>query len=163
MKEIKLTIDGKEVALTKEQIEALGIDVYDGCVCDRSKKGRPYFYINSVCSVSEDKELCCDLDNERYNSGNYFRDESYAKQVALHQKLNNLLRRYSEQNGGDTEWDGEHDHYTIYREKDGDFIVSSYRSMKYCALVYFNSMKAAENAIEEVVKPFMEEHPEFVG
>lgn len=163
MKEIKLTVDGKEIPLKPEQIKALGIDIDDGCVCDRSEINRPYFRVNSFYSVSKDKELCCDFDNEYYNVGNYYRDEAYAKQVALHQQLNNLLRRYSEQHGGDNEWDiGNHHHqiYCYYPSK--ELRVLSNSACKLEGVIYFSSKEIAEKAIEEVVKPFMAEHPEFV-
>ena len=163
MKEIKLMIDGKEVALTKEQIKALGIDVDDGCVCDMVKEETNFWYADEFGIVRKDTEEGYRWTRKLYDIGNYYRDESYAKQVALHQKLNNLLRRFSEQHGGDCEWDVEHNHFPIgfdFEEK--KFYVGSFIRSKQCGVVYFGSRIAAENAIEEVVKPFMEEHPEFV-
>lgn len=163
MKEIKLTIDGKEIKLTAEQIKALGIDIDDDCICDRSEINRPYFRVNSFYSVSEDKEVYCDLDNEYYNVGNYYRDKAYAEQVALHQHLNNLLRRYSEQNGGDAEWDCYKLHYIIcYSHRYHTLNVEKFCMSKFINCVYFSTEKVAEKAIEEVVKPFMYEHPDFV-
>ena len=162
MKEIKLMIDGKEVALTKKQIKALGIDVDDGCVCDRAKKGEMFWLVDEFCLARKGPELDAVWNMDLYKSGNYYRDESYAKQVALHQKLTNLLRRYSEQHGGDAEWDGCKNHWSVCGIPNGPVITSFAQTMKEVHSVYFKSQNIAESAIEEVVKPFMEEHPEFV-
>lgn len=163
MKEIKLTIDGKEVQLTAEQIKALGIDVDDGCVCDRVEEGEVYYIVSDNCKAELLDDDYSSVYNGLFNCGNYYRSESYAKQVAMHQHLNNLLRRYSEQHGGDCEWSGDRPHYGICLDARGDEIkVFSYSMVKGCGVVYFKSRDIAEKAIEEVVKPFMSEHPDFV-
>lgn len=163
MKEIKLTIDGKEVALTAEQIKALGIDVDDGCVCDMVGVGKEAFYVTDDCNVYKFTNCGRGFNKSTYESGNYYRSESYAKQVALHQKLNNLLRRYSEQHGGDAEWDNNNLHCVIYQDTEcGTFYANNYYSRKFCGEVYFNSKEVANLAIEEVVKPFMKANPDFV-
>lgn len=163
MKEIKLTVDGKEVKLTAEQIKALGIDVDDGCVCDRVEGGENYFCIGNRGTVDRIIEAECPIDCEMFEYGNYYRSRSYAKQVAMHQHLNNLLRRYSEQHGGDVEWNGIRGHYFICRDiTDSTLYVNCYNVSKICGVVYFNSEKVAKAAIEEVVKPFLAEHPDFV-
>ena len=163
MKEIKLTIDGKEIPLKPEQIKALGIDIDDGCVCDRVEYGEYYYSIGYYGTVDEIMELDGRFDCGAYKCGNYYRDKSYAKQVALHQKLNNLLRRYSEQHGGDAEWGNGKFHYFVCIDQDnGTFIVDCNTHYKSSANVYFSSRDVAAKAIEEVVKPFMKEHPDFV-
>ena len=163
MKEIKLMIDGKEVALTKKQIKALGIDVDDGCVCDRVKKGEKFWLVDEFCVARKGPELDAVWNMDMYKSGNYYRSESYAKQVALHQKLNNLLRRFSEQHGGDVEWDGTKEHWSIYFDCYGKscHALLSFQE-KSIFDVFFSENEVAKKAIEEVVKPFMAEHPEFV-
>lgn len=162
MKEIKLMIDGKEVALTKEQIKALGIDVDDGCVCDRANDGSFYF-VSDECNVEKMVDRHSVFSSAKYECGNYYRDESYAEQVALHQKLNNLLRRYSEQHGGDKEWSKRDTHYRLVFDCLLNKVTVTYcYDMKSFEVVYFRNQTIAEKAIEEVVKPFMEEHPDFV-
>lgn len=162
MKEIKLTIDGQEVRLTAEQIKALGIDVDDGCVCDTVDDGCNFYFINDECYVMKMVDKRSIFSNAKYECGNYYRDEAYAKQVAMHQHLNNLLRRYSEQHGGDAKWDGFNRHYYVYfYTKHKTFAVKfndCYKSYN----IYFSSNEIAESAIEEVVKPFIAEHPDFV-
>ena len=162
MKEIKLTIDGREVKLTKEQIKALGIDVDDGCVCDKVGIGEAYYYIDGFGEVGYNHYVGDDIDEDYYTIGNYYRSESYAQQITLHQQLNNLLRRYSEQHGGDAEWDGGC-HYFICRDTyNRKIYVNSCNVAKTFGAVYFNSREVANAAVEEVVKPFLDEHPDFV-
>lgn len=163
MKEIKLTIEGKEITLTPEQIKALGIDIDDGCVCDRVEAGEVYFYVNSNDEERLVRQSNDCKDEKLFNCGNYYRDKSYAKQVALHQKLNNLLRRYSEQHSGDAPWDGDYEHYMImFDTLSNTYVVDCYCMSKGIGTVYFHSYEVAEQAIKEVVKPFMKEHPDFV-
>lgn len=161
MREIKLTIDGKEVALTKEQIKALGIEVDDGCVCDKSKSGE-YYFVDSHCHICAATDDGSYFDKMHFERGNYYRSKEYAIQVAMHQMLNNLLRRYSEQHGGDAEWDySETSHFYILFGYES-YKVLSVRNLKHMGVIYFRSLAAATQAIEEVVKPFMKEHPDFV-
>ena len=52
-------------------------------------------------------------------------------------------------------------HYFIAKEGN-EFIVAHAIILKSQGVVYFPSEEVAERAVEEVVKPFMTEHPEFV-
>lgn len=163
MKEIKLKIDGKETPLTPEQIKALEISTDEECVCDKVEDNEYYYFIGHGGTVRKTMESNAHFDCEAYKCGNYYRDEAYAKQVALHQQLNNLLRRYSEQHGGDAEWDGTKEHWSVYFDCDKKschaFLSFGEKSI---SDVFFAENEVAEKAIEEVVKPFMKEHPDFV-
>ena len=166
MKEIKLTIDGKEVRLTEEQLRMLGIE-------PKKKRKNPfkrvaedevYFQIGidgDVFSLYEDRTTS---DEEAVLCVNYFNDEVFAKQVSLHQLLYRQLLKFAYDNECEdtAEWDGENAHWVIrYNESRNEFC--SYYQDGYKALdVYFSSKEGAERAIKEVVEPFMKEHPEFV-
>lgn len=81
-----------------------------------------------------------------------------------HNSLRNLLRIFVVENKcQDREsWDNSGNvHYFIAKEDD-EFIVAHAIILKSQGVVYFPSEEYAERAIEEVVKPFMSEHPEFV-
>ena len=163
MKEIKLTIDGKEVQLTEEQLKALGTKVRKNPF-ERAKTHDPYYYVYEDNDVWSDTDLCADADNRRYDAANYFNDRQFAEQVALHQLLYHKLLKYAYDNEfEDTEeWDGENAHWVIrYNESRNEFC--SYYQDGYKALdVYFSSKEGAERAIKEVVEPFIKEHPDFV-
>ncbi len=166
MKEIKLTIDGKEIQLTDEQLKMLGIEPEKKRKnpFDRVKKGKKYYFISGsgdIVSCTENTDSC---DNTTYVESNYFNDEQFAKQVALHQLLYRKLLKFAYDNEcKDTaEWDGGNEHWAIrynsYRNEFRLYYQDGYKAHE----VYFSSEKGAKRAIEEVVEPFMKEHPEFV-
>ena len=166
MKEIKLTIDGKEVQLTDEQLKMLGIEV-------KTKRKNPfknqivgenYFSILSNNEVREYRDISDSGDSGAYNAANYFNDEVFAHQVALHQLLYRKLLKFAYDNECEdtAEWDEENAHWVIrYNESRNEF-CSYYQDGYKARDVYFSSKDGAERAIKEVVEPFMKEHPEFV-
>lgn len=166
MKEIKLTIDGKEVRLTEGQLRMLGIE-------PKKKRKNPfkrvaedevYFQIGidgDVFSLYEDRTTS---DEEAVLCVNYFNDEVFAKQVSLHQLLYRQLLKFAYDNECEdtAEWDGKTAHWVIrYNENRNEF-CSYYQDGYKARDVYFSSKEGAERAIKEVVEPFMKEHPEFV-
>ena len=163
MKEIKLTIDGKEIQLTDEQLKALGTKVRKNPF-ERSKPHDPYYYVYEDNDVWSDTDLCADADNRRYDAANYFNDRQFAEQVALHQLLYHKLLRYAYDNECEdtAEWNGRNRHFAIrYDDVCNVFTVYDHNIYK-AHEVYFSSEEGAKRAIEEVVEPFMKEHPEFV-
>lgn len=84
------------------------------------------------------------------------------KQRAMHETLNRLLWRYSEQHGGDAEWNGENSHYSITINDGGEPASEWFVSIRTFGNVYFKDGETADQAIEDVVTPFLAEHPEFV-
>ena len=62
----------------------------------------------------------------------------------------------------DNEWNGMNDHWlTVYYPLDDDFIITNAQCAKEYT-VYFSTEEGASRAINEVIRPFMKEHPEFV-
>lgn len=82
----------------------------------------------------------------------------------LHQQLYRKLLKYAyDNNAEDCEWNNDHNyHYYIYFDyKFNRFMIAPTALYKnFC--VYFSSAKVAEQAIKDVVEPFMKEHLEFV-
>lgn len=165
----KLILDGVEynlsdslVAKLKEEIAINDAVRRDLTVFDRVD-GMRYYYTNEF-GVVESHIECGDLtDDAFYAAANYCRDEELMKQRALHETLNRLLWRYSETHGGDLPWDSiDNKHYFIFHGL-GHGIETSYSfGMKLQGVVYFKDAATAQAAIEEVVNPFLAEHPEFV-
>ena len=167
MKEIKLTIDGEEVRLTEEQLRLLGIE-------PEKKRKNPFeeprfsqdYYFTNECGIG--KYFYYDKNDYDYgklrNAANVFTDETFAEQVALHQLLYRKLLKFAYDNGfEDTKkWELYNRHWRIYYDHiDNDFaIIEDTSAQNQC--VYFSTGVGAKRAIEEVVKPFMKEHPEFV-
>lgn len=163
MKEIKLTIDGKEIQLTDEQLKMLGIEPEKKNPFDRVGNGDRFFAIDNMNGIQTCTEMSYARDEAYYNGINYFNDKQFAKQVALHQLLYRKLLKFSYENKcADVEWNGRNNHWCIYYNPDDlKYCVAGFVSHKFDS-VWFSSEDAAERAIEEVVKPFVKEHPEFV-
>ena len=80
MKEIKLTIDGKEIQLTDEQLKMLGIEP--------EKKGKKpfervsgddkYYYAIVSGDVLRRVDINDKTDRRLYNAINYFNDKTFA-------------------------------------------------------------------------------------
>ena len=163
MKEIKLTIDGKEIQLTDEQLKMLGIEVKKNPF-DRVSGDDKYYYTIVSGDVLRHVDINDKTDRRLYNAINYFNDKTFAEQVALHQLLYRKLLKFSYDNECEdtAEWDGENAHWIIrYNENRNEF-CSYYQDGYKARDVYFSSKEGAERAIKEVVEPFMKEHPEFV-
>lgn len=159
-----IMLDGKKIPLTDEQIKLIQSDVPEKSPFDRSANDDIYYYFDCGFEVEramDEGNFCDDL---YYNSANYCTDENIMKQHALHMKLNNLLWRYSMTHGGDSiDWnDRNKTKVVIYYSAAFDkFGCSRCVGFKYFGDVPFDSEETARAAIEEIVKPFIAEHPDF--
>ena len=166
MKEIKLTIDGKEVQLTDEQLKMLGIE-------PEKKRKNPfergigeeeYYFINSGMGITRSQSTRDSLADTVYAASNYFTDKDFAKRVSLHQLLYRKLLKFAYDNECEdtAEWDGVNEHYCITYDIEFNKVDVTHCSDTKFSIVYFSSEEETERAIKEVVWPFMKEHPEFV-
>ena len=159
-----IVINGKKAELTKEQLEKLGIKPERNNPFDRVNNEEDYFVVREDGGIADPKlEMFDSYDNWHYNNVAYFNDEEFAKQISLKWLLNRKLEKYAWDNDAeDGAWGNENEHYSIlYTPKDGDFFVGSSTWIKQPFAVYFSKGETAENAIKDVIEPFMEEHPEF--
>lgn len=159
-----IVINGKKAELTKEQLEKLGISPGRNNPFDRAGCHKQYFSPNChgtiTCRVDTDDYY----DNVYYDNGAYLNDEKFAEQMSLKWLLNRKLEKYAWDNRAeDVEWnDRENKHYYIYYDFfDKGFQVNVSSLWKCSGVVYFSAKEVAENAIEDVIKPFMKEHPNF--
>lgn len=164
MSENYIVINGKKIELTEEQLKQLGIETKPNPFGRTNDPCGKYFYTDAFGSVSVgSEEYSCAWKNLR-NAANYFNDKQFANQVALHQMLYRKLLKFAYDNGIEdtSEWDGCNQHWAIrYNGTLNKFIAHYQRGYK-AQGVYFSSEKGVEQAIAEVVKPFIKEHPEFV-
>ena len=130
---------------------------------EQALMGDLYYYIASNGGVLKTGEALIEVDSDRYAVANYCTDKDLMEQRALHETLNRLLWRYSEQHGGDHQRnDVEVDHYLIYWDLlNYKWRVTSIAICKELGVVYFKDAQTAQNAIDEIVMPFVEAHPEF--
>ena len=164
-KEIYLSVDGKQVALTDEQLKALGL-------YEEPKKNpfeivefeNEFYYI----SVNDEVEIMIDqrgkFSNKMFLIANYCTDKELMQQRALHETLNRLLWRFSMENDGDKiDWNdtSKPKYYILFDEENKCFEIDFYR-YSHCPMIYFYTKKIAQRAIDKIVKPFMEKHPDFI-
>lgn len=163
MREIKLTIDGKEVPLTEEQLKTLGIDTPKNPF-ERVAKGSVYYKITEYGNIDDYTEDGDYTDQNLYDSINYFNDDSVAQQIALHQMLYRMLLKFAYDNEFEdtAEWDGFNKHWTILYHYENNMVTIDWMKTVKNYGVYFSSCEGAKRAIKEVIEPFMKEHPDFV-
>lgn len=162
-----ICINGKKAELTEEQMKALGIEVPKENPFERAELNKNYYFINSRGNVVKTFECgtCSSgsIDDEHYATANYCTDKAIIEQRALHETLNRLLWRYSMEHDGDKiNWDNVSDKHAICYDNDtNQYKVEIWNTIRYCGIIYFHTMEIAKNAIEEIIKPFMAEHPDF--
>lgn len=163
MSENYIVINGKKAELTNEQMELLGIKVRKNPF-ERVSKNDFYYIISDKTRVMYYPDEEDETDRELYNSVNYFNDKEFAVQVALHQLLYRKLLKFSYDNEcEDTKgWNGTNGHWTIRYNDDSCCFRAYYQERFKASGVYFSSEEGTQQAIKEVVEPFMKEHPEFV-
>lgn len=163
-----IVINGKKAELTKEQLKALGIEIENkrnNPFNDKLKDQEEYFVITAEDVRTSLYDHITITDKQRLNNANSFNDKDFAKQVYLHELLNRKLLKYAWDNEAeDCEWDktNVNSHYFIYFDSaKGHFVVGDNH---YCHSqnIYFSSENVAKQAIEDIIKPFMMEYPEFV-
>lgn len=159
-----IMLNGKKIMLTPEQVKLMQEDKPKKSPFDRADLNDKFYLVesdfNCLCTIENNTEL----DNYLFECANYCTDKDIMEQHALHVKLNNLLWRYSMTHGGDSiDWDdvGESKFIIYYNVAADEFRCSEYSLLKYFGAVPFASEETAKAAIEEIVKPFIAEHPDF--
>ena len=160
-----IQINGKKIPLTNEQVQQIkSAGIVKDNPFEREKESS-YFYINNFGVLGTTIETQDRGDNERYLVANYCTDRKLMEQRALHEILNRLLWRFSMTHGGDEiEWsDTDSYRYIIfYNHCIKSFGVDGHQGWQYASDCYFLDRQTAEQAIKEIVMPFMEQYPEFV-
>ena len=150
-------INGKKIELTEKQIKALGFEIRKP-LFERVTDGGPYYFISCYGDIDADSRE----DDRLFDNVNYFNDEYFANQVALHQLLYRKLLKFAYDNGyEDREWGTNHEHCRIYYDTASDIFDIDINDAFKSQGVYFSTREGAKRAIEEVIKPFIKEHPEF--
>lgn len=165
----KLILDGVEyclsdslVAKLKEEI-AINDAVRKRCNPFERFDNEVYYFLDECGESLQRIDVRDGVDDKVYAIANYCRDEKMMKQRALHETLNRLLWRYSETHGGDNSWETtDNHHHFICRCVKSGFAVMYSIDTKAHGVVYFKDDHTAWAAIEDVVYPFLAEHPEFV-
>lgn len=156
-----IVINGKKRQLSEAQLKLLGVKQNP---YERVDRNALYYYIDYNCDTYCAMREAFDCwDTQRYDYANYFNDESFAEQVALHQLLYRKLLKFAWDNEAeDVEWDGKNEHYSIcYDYYMHYFLVTMTYNIK-STDVFFSKKDVAQRVIKEVIEPFMEVNSDFV-
>ena len=159
-----ICIDGKKAELTHEQLKALGIEVKEKTPFDREERNNVYYYIHETGTVEWQREANDYLDSQQFNVANYCTDKALMEQRALHETLSRLLWRYSMEHDGDKiDWSNKNKnkYKLLFDHEDNKVVIDFNRIWSGIGVAHFSTKEIAENAIKEIVEPFMKEHPEF--
>lgn len=165
-----IVINGKKTELTEEQLKQLRIEV------EPKKRNNPfgnfqdehYYYTNNADEVCLAENMGSVVNDIFYYNSNHFNDKAFARQVMLHQQLYRKLLKYAYDNNAqvtkkDWGWENDNPKYFIYCELyHNTFYVDSEVHTITSGTVHFKDETVAEQAIKDVVEPFIKEHPEFV-
>lgn len=161
MEEMKnyICINGKKAELTEEQLKALGIELSQKSPFERVEYEEKYYFIYGNGAVNDCLETRASFDKEAFNCANYCTDKAIMEQRALHETLYRLLWRYSMEHKAKDKTTP----FGIYynREYNEWNVIYTHEDIWYLGAPRFDNKTIAIQAIEEIVKPFMEAHPEF--
>lgn len=164
MTENYIVINGKRAELTEEQLKDLGIEVPKANPFARCNKREPLYFITARGTVEYGVEIQDHHCEQLYKTANYCTDKGIMEQRALHETLSRLLWRYSMEHDGDkiTWKEDEKEKYMVYRHMvDNNFYVAQYLNCNHFETTFFYTRETAENAIKEVIEPFMKANPNF--
>lgn len=153
----------QKAELTDEQLEKLGIKTESKNPFERVERHNRYWYIGNFNNTIGSNDARYDFDNRLYNDTNYFNDENFAKQIAWHEELNRKLLKFAYDHKAVVDWTDTRSkkYYISYDAGTRDFIIESTfssKSFNFCFASHF----IASKAYNQIVEPFMAEHPEFV-
>lgn len=161
-----IQINGKKIPLTNEQVEQIkNAGIVKDNPFERAKEGDFYYYIDVVGIIRKAKDINTGSDNNCFDTANYCTDKKPLEQRALHEILNRLLWRFSMTHGGDEiDWSdcSQIKCFIFYNHSENRFSTVENEYCQNLSDIYFKDKKTAEQAIKEIVMPFMEQHPEFV-
>ena len=150
----KLIIEGKEieVEISEEEYKKLQPSEEKKTGYERVPESDIYFYANSRGYVETGCEDGCDIDNEYYESADYYSSETVAENNARADRLMRQLRRFAVEHRGhgvnlndiNTE-----KNYICYDYEDNELRISLMFSSRVFGVINFDSEETAQAAIDE--------------
>ena len=150
----KLIIEGKEIEIeiSEEEYKKLQPSEEKKTGYERMPESDIYYYANPKGDVDTTVEDCYDVDNECYESANYYSDKTVAENNARADKLMRQLRRFSvehrecEVNFNSTKTEK---HYIYYDYIHDELDITFAFFARAFGMVYFDSEETAQAAIDE--------------
>ena len=150
----KLIIEGKEieVEISEEGYKKLQPSEEKKTGYERVPKSNSYYYDNVKGDVDTTTEDCYNVDNECYESANYYSSETLAENNTRADKLVRQLRRFADEhrehgvnlNNADTE-----KYYIYYDYVSNKFGVAFTFYARVFGVIYFDSEETANAAIDD--------------
>ena len=150
----KLIIEGKEieVEISEEEYKKLQSPEEKKTGYERVPESDVYFYAHPSGCVETTCEACYDIDDECYESANYYSDKTVAENNTRADKLMRQLRRFSvehRERGVDFNSTETAKHY-IYYDCVRDELRTTYTFYAgVFGVIYFDSEETAQAAIDE--------------
>ena len=150
----KLIIENKEIEIeiSEEEYKKLQPPEEKKTGYERVPESDIYFYANTKGDVETACEDCYDVDDEYYESANYYSDKTVAENNARADKLMRQLRRFSVEHRGhgvDFNSAKTEKHY-IYYDCVRDELRTTYTFYAgVFGVIYFDSEETANDAIDE--------------
>ena len=150
----KLIIENKEIEIeiSEEEYKKLQPSEEKKTGYERVAESDIYFYANTKGYVETACEDCYDIDDEYYESANYYSDKTVAENNARADKLMRQLRRFSVEHrecGVDFNSTETAKHY-IYYDCVRDELRTTYTFYAgVFGVIYFDSEETAQAAIDE--------------
>ena len=150
----KLIIENKEIEIeiSEEEYKKLQPSEEKKTGYERVPESDIYFYVHSRGYVETASEDCYDIDDEYYESANYYSDKTIAENNIRADKLMRQLRRFSvEHRGHEVDFNStETEKHYIYYDCVRDELRTTYTFYAgVFGVIYFDSEETAQAAIDE--------------
>ena len=150
----KLIIENKEieVEISEEEYKKLQPSEEKKTGYERVPESDIYFYANTKGDVETACEDCYDVDDEYYESANYYSDKTVAENNVRADKLMRQLRRFSvEHRGHGVDFNSTETakHYIYYDCIHDELDITFTFFARAFGMVYFDSEETAQAAIDE--------------
>ena len=150
----KLIIEDKEieVEISEEEYKKLQPSEEKKTGYERVPESDIYFYANTKGDVETACEDCYDVDDEYYESANYYSDKTVAENNARADKLMRQLRRFSVEHrecGVDFNSAKTEKHYIYYNYDYNELRTTYMFYAKHFGVIHFDSEETANAAIDE--------------
>lgn len=150
----KLIIENKEIEIeiSEEEYKKLQPSEEKKTGYKRVPESDIYFYANSRGYVETACEDCYDIDNEYYESANYYSDKTVAENNARADKLMRQLRRFSvehREDGVNLNDINTAKFYIYYDYRGYKLESASTFSSEVFGTIHFDSKEATQTAIDE--------------
>lgn len=147
----KLTINNKEIEVEISEEEYKKLHPSETGY-ERVSKSGDYFHESGKGDVESEIEDYYDVDNEYYESANYYSDKTVAENNARADKLMRQLRRFSvEHRENKIDWYdiNNHKYYINYDFEDNKISIGDKSFLRYFGAIYFDSRKTVQTAINK--------------